>query len=256
MIKRVDHIIIRTPDPYQTSKEIEKAFGLVAPPVMDFGVFASAMLTFGNVNIEVLRLGDKTDFEPYLYGVAFEAHKKSWALLDDLKQRNIEHTLPIKQETQMVSWTNTMLKGLLDNVMPSNYGIYSDNRFNRGLSSFFSKLMGLDFVVKSLIKDVGDALIFFCEYDERIKEYQEYSQKVFSAFKGGTYGLKGVDAIVIEKTKENENWEKIGEPSDENSVKLVFEDGAINKLDSIILNAKQIYDNKVIMIGEVRFSIL
>ncbi|HGZ71365.1 MAG TPA: hypothetical protein ENK74_08165 [Nitratifractor sp.] len=149
-----------------------------------------------------------------------------------------------------------MLKGLLDNVMPSNYGIYSDNRFNRGLSSFFSKLMGLDFVVKSLIKDVGDALIFFCEYDERIKEYQEYSQKVFSACKGGTYGLKGVDAIVIEKTKENENWEKIGEPSDENSVKLVFEDGAINKLDSIILNAKQIYDNKVIMIGEVRFSIL
>lgn len=255
MIKKVDHIIIHTPDPYQTSKEIEEIFGLVAPPVMEFGMFSSAMFTFGNINIEVLKLGDKKDFKPYLYGMAFEAHKESWELLDDLKQHNIEHTLPIKQETEMVSWTNTMLKGLLDNVMPSSYGIYSNTRFNRVLSRFFGKLMGLDFVVKFLMKDVGDSLIFFCEYDKRIKEYNEYSQKVFSAFKGGTYGLIGVDSIAIEKIKENENWEEIGKPSDESSVKLVFEESNKNRLDHIVLNAKKVYGNEVVMIGNVKFVI-
>ncbi len=182
MIQKIDHLIILTPDPYETSKQIEEAFGLVAPPVMEFGMFASAMFTFGNVNIEVLKLGDKQSFKPYLYGMAFEPNKEPWELLEDLEQANIEHTLPIKQSTQMVSWTNIMLKGLLDKEMPSSYGMQKSTTFNRYLAKFFEKLMGFDFVVKSLIKDVGESMIFFCSYDERIKAYQEYSQKVFSAF--------------------------------------------------------------------------
>jgi len=255
MIKRVDHIIIRTPDPRKTSKEIEAKFGLVAPPVMEFELFASVMFTFGNVNIELLKMGEETDFEPYLYGVAFESHKESWALLGDLKQRNIEHTLPITQKTEMISWTNIMLKGLLDNVMPSSYGMHSDNKFNRAMSRFFEKLMGLNFVAKALMKDVGDALIFFCEYDERIKEYNEYAQKVFSAFKGGTYGIKGVESLVIQRSKENENWENIGNLSDSNSVQLLFKGSDINKLDHIVLDSQTLYYDEVVMIGNVKFVI-
>jgi len=255
MIKRVDHIIIRTPDPRKTSKEIEEIFGLVAPPVIEYELFSSTMFTLGNVNIELLKMGNETDFEPYLYGIAFESHKESWELLSDLKQRNIEYTLPIKQKTEMISWTNIMLKGLLDNVMPSSYGMYGDNKFNRVMSRFFTKLMGFDFVAKALMKDVGDALIFFCEYGERIDEYNEYAQKVFSAFKGGTYGIKGVDSIVIQKSKENENWEKIGEPSDTNSVKLLFEESDANKLEHIVLNAQTLYGDEVVVIGNVKFLI-
>jgi len=255
MIKRVDHIIIRTPDPRKTSKEIETIFGLVAPPMMEYELFASVMFAFGNVNIELLKMGDETDFEPYLYGVAFESHKESWELLADLKQRNIEHTLPITQKTEMISWTNIMLKGLLDNVMPSSYGMYSDNKFNRAMSRFFEKLMGFNFVAKALMKDVGDALIFFCEYDERIDEYNEYAQKVFFASKGGTYGIKGVESIVIQKSEENENWAKIGEPNDADSVKLLFEESDANKLEHIVLNAQTLYGDKVVMIGNVKFVI-
>lgn len=255
MIKRIDHIIIRTPDPHKTSKEIEAIFGLVVPPVMEFEMFSSAMFPLGNVNIELLKLGDEKDFAPYLYGVAFEPSKESWALLGDLKRHNIEHTLPIKQKTEMVSWTNIMIKGLLDNVMPFSYGIYNDNRFNRAMSSFFTKLMGFDFVIRALMKDVGDAFIFFCEYDEKINEYNAYAQKVFSAFKGGTYGLKGVDSIVIQKSKDNENWEKIGNPSDANSVKLVFEESDINRLDHIILDAQKVYGDEVVMLGDAKFVI-
>ncbi len=255
MIQRIDHIIILTPDPYETSKQIEKVFGLVVPPVMEFGMFSSAMFTFGNVNIEVLKLGDKQSFKPYLYGVAFEAEKQPWELLDDLKQANIEHTLPITQSTQMISWTNVMLKGLLDNVMPSSYGMHKETTFNRLLSKFFEKLMGLDFVVKAVMKDVGESMIFFCTYDERIKAYQAYSQKVFSAFAGGTYALKGVESIVIEKEKSNTSWESLGTPTDENSVKFKFIDSDKNRLHSITLHAEKTHDNKEIMIGDVRFII-
>jgi len=187
--------------------------------------------------------------------MAFEAHKESWELLNDLKQQNIEHTLPIKQETEMISWTNIMLKGLLDNVMPSSYGMYTNNSFNRILSKFFTKLMGLDFIVKSMMKDVGKSFIFFCDYDERMKAYEEYSQKVFSAFNGGKYMLKGVESVIIEKVESNNTWEKLGNPSDESSAKFQFVNSDKNKLDSIILNAEDIYDNKEIMIGDVRFVI-
>ena len=255
MIKRIDHIIIRTPNPYQTSKEIEEAFGLVAPPVMEFGMFSSAMFTFGNINIEVLRLGDEKDFKSYLYGMAFEPHKEPWALLEDLNKRHIDHTIPMRQETEMISWTNTMLKGLLDNLIPSSYGNYANNSFNRLLSKLFEKLMGLDFVVKALMKDVGDSMIFFCSYDEKIKAYQDYSQKVFSAFHGGKYSLKGVENIVIEKVKSNSTWEKLGNPSNASSAQFKFVESERNRLDHIILNAEETYDNKEIMIGDVKFVI-
>ncbi|MBA1420586.1 MAG: hypothetical protein FAF03_06935 [Epsilonproteobacteria bacterium] len=255
MIKRIDHIIILTPNPYQTSKEIEEAFGLVAPSIMEFGMFSSAMFTFGNVNIEVLKLGDKQSFKPYLYGVAFEANKQPWELLEDLKQANIEHTLPIKQSTQMVSWTNVMLKGLLDKEMPSSYGMQKNTTFNRYLAKFFEKLMGFDFVVKSLMKDVGESMVFFCSYDERIKAYQEYSQKVFSAFSGGRYGLKGVESIIIEKEKSNTSWERLGTPQDEDSVQSEFIESDKNRLHSIVLDAEKSHDNKEIMISDVKFII-
>ena len=255
MIQRIDHIIILTPDPYETSKQIEEAFGLVSPPVMEFEMFSSAMFTFGNVNIEVLKLGDKQSFKPYLYGVAFEANKQPWELLEDLKQANIEHTLPIKQSTQMVSWTNVMLKGLLDKEMPSSYGIQKNTTFNRYLAKFFEKLMGFDFVVKSLMKDVGESMVFFCSYDERIKAYQEYSQKVFSALSGGRYRFKGVESIIIEKEKSNTSWERLGSPKDDSSVQLAFKESNKNRLHSIVLQAEKNYDNKEIMIGDVRFII-
>jgi len=222
---------------------------------MEYELFASVMFTFGNVNIELLKMGDETDFEPYLYGIAFESHKKSWELLSDLKRCDIEHTLPITQKTEMISWTNIMLKGLLDDVMPSSYGIYSDNKFNRAMSRFFTKLMGLNFVAKALMKDVGDALIFFCEYDERIDGINKDAQKVFSASHGGTYGIKGVESLVIQKSEENENWAKIGEPSEESSVQFKFVESDKNKLDHIMLYADKTYGNKEIMIGNVKFLI-
>ena len=255
VIERIDHIIIHTPDPYETSKQIEEAFGLVAPPVIEFGMFASAMFTFGNVNIEVLKLGDKESFKPYLYGMAFEGNKEPWALLGNLKEANIEHTLPIKQVTEMVSWTNVMLKGLLDKEIPSSYGMQINTTFNRYLAKFFEKLIKFDFVAKSLIKDVGESMVFFCSYDERIKAYQEYSQKVFSAFNGGKYQLEGVESILIEKSTGNRHWDRLGSPKSEKSVRLEFIESDKNRLNSIRLKSRKFYEYKEITIGNVKFII-
>ena len=47
-------------------------------------------------------------------------------------------------------------------------------------------------------------------------------QKVFSAFNGGKYMLKGVESVIIEKVESNNTWEKLGNPSDESSAKFQF----------------------------------
>ena len=90
MIKNIDHILIQTPNATETLQEIEDTFGLKAfVPVTHYGYFTSAIVRFGNTDIEVVELGDKKDFKPYLYGIALASTKPCWGLLADLNKKNI-----------------------------------------------------------------------------------------------------------------------------------------------------------------------
>jgi len=261
MIKSVDHILIHTAAAENTLDEIEKAFGIKAYiPLTHYSYFRSAMLCFGNVDIEIVEIGDKKGFEPYLYGVAFEPNKTTWKMIDELQMHALAHTLPLtvhaEENGTKFSWTVISLSGLLDNVAKVPYGtnwMFGNNLYAHMMSNLFSTLMKSAAISKASTKDTGEASIFFCEFDNLLEERTK-RREIF-LHNGGKYGLKGVESIAIEKESNNNVWEKLGSPISKDSVKLEFIESEKNRLHSIILNADKTYNNKEIMIGDVKFVI-
>jgi len=259
MIKNIDHILIHTPNATETLQEIEKTFGLkVSVPVTHYGYFSSAIVRFGNTDIEVVELSDKKDFKPYLYGLALDSSKTCWELLSDLNKDNIEHTLPltIKHKYSALSWTSVTLKEGLDNPMPIAYGLYTQNFFTQNMSKFFGWLMSKDSIAKVMTKNVGESALFFVEFHNDIEALRkECTEDFLVTQNGGKYNLLNVESIAIEKTKDNTLWDKLSQPSDTHSPKLTFSESKKNKLKHIVLNAKETYNDKEVMIGDVRFII-
>ena len=259
MIKNIDHILIQTPNATETLQEIEDTFGLKAfVPVTHYGYFTSAIVRFGNTDIEVVELGDKKDFKPYLYGIALASTKTCWELLVDLNKENIEHTLPltIKAKHNTLSWTSVTLKEGLANPMPIAYGLYTQSFFTQNMSKFFGYLMSKDFIAKAMTKNVGESALFFVEYHNDIEALRKESTHDFLVTQnGGKYNLLNVESISIEQTKESTLWDKLGQPSDTHSPKLTFIESKKNKLQHIVLNAKEMHHDKEIMIGDVKFIV-
>jgi len=244
MIKSIDHIIIHTPDAKQTLQEIEEAFGLKAyVPITDYGYFTSAIVRFGNSDIELLEMGDKKDFKPYLYGLALEGHKEPWELLEDLNAQKIAHTLPFttSPKNSSLSWTTLSLKGLLDNPTPTAYGLSSKNFLTTKVAKFFDWLFSKDAIAKAMIKDIGESAVFFVKYHDDLKKPPTNMDSV------------SIKTIVIERTKSNDNWQRLGQPKDENSPKLTFIESEKNKLSHIVLNSDK---EGELFIGDVKFVLV
>jgi hypothetical protein len=241
MIKSIDHIIIHTPDAKQTLQEIEEAFGLKAyVPITDYGYFTSAIVRFGNTDIELLEMGDKKDFKPYLYGLALEGHKEPWALLEDLNAQKIAHTLPFttRPKNSFLSWTTLSLKGLLDNPTPTAYGLSSKNFFTTKIAKFFDWLFSKDAIAKAMIKDIGESAVFFVNYHDDFKKPQMDIETL------------SINAIMIERISSNDKWEMLGQPSDGGSPKLAFIESDKNRLSHIVLNSDK---EGALFIGDVKF---
>ncbi len=257
MIDRIDHILIHTATPEETLDEIEKAFGIEAYiPLTQYGFFRSAMLCFGNVDIEVVEMGEKKGFEPYLYGVAFEPSKPSWETIDALQTQAIPHSLPVRIYTETFSWTSISLGGFLDHEMKMPYGtnwMFGNNFYAHMMSRLFSTLMKSDAISKASGKDKGEASLFFCEFhdmpEDRAKAKEAFLQD------GGKYGLVRVESIMIEKKPDNNAWKKLGSPASKESVSFEFMESDKNRLHAIRLKAKESYHDRVIMIGDVKFVI-
>ena len=261
MIKSVDHILIHSATPEKTLSEIEKAFGIKAYiPLTQYGFFRSAMLCFGNVDIEVVEMGTKKDFKPYLYGIAFEPSTSSWETIDTLQTHTVAHTLPIKIDAEAndtkFSWTSISLGGFLDNEMKMPYGtnwMFGNNIYGHIISNLFSTLMKSNTISKVSGKDKGDASLFFCEFHD-LPENRAKAKEAFLQ-DGGKYGLSGIESIMIEKESSNTAWERLGIPKDESSVQLKFIESDKNRLHSIVLHAEETYGNKEIVIGDVKFIV-
>ncbi len=204
-------------------------------------------------NIEVVEIGEKKDFEPYLYGVAFEPSQSSWETIDTLQTQTIAHTLPLSIDATYndakFSWTIISLEGLLDDVPKVPYGtswMFGDNFYGHMMSSLFSTLMKSDAISKASTKDTGDASIFFCEYRDLPSGRKELKEAFIED--GGKYGLVGVESIMIEKKLDNNAWQKLGSPVSKESVAFEFIESDKNKLHSIRLKARESYHDRVIMI--------
>lgn len=257
MIERIDHILIHTATPEKTLAEMEKAFGIKAYiPLTQYGFFRSAMLCFGNVDIEIVEMGDKKGFEPYLYGVAFAPSTSSWNTIDALQTQAILHSLPVRIYAESFSWTSISLGGFLDHEMKVPYGtnwMFGNNFYAHMMSRLFSTLMKSDTISKASGKDKGEASLFFCEFHD----FPEDRAKAKKAFlqDGGKYGLAGVESIMIEKEPDNRLWEKLGAPISKDSAILAFTQSDKNRLNHIRLTSRNSYYDKEIMIGDVKFVI-
>lgn len=262
MIKSIDHILIHTPTPEKTLDEIEKVFGIEAyVPLTQYSYFRSAMLCFGNVDIEIVEMGEKKGFEPYFYGVAFEPEKSSWETVDALQTCTIAHTLPVRVHAEAnnvsFSWTSISLGGFLDNIIKVPYGtnwMFGNNLYTHMMSRLFSTLMKSDTISKASVKDPGEASLFFCEYHDIAQENRAKVREIFLQ-NGGTYALTGVEAIMIEKEPNNRSWKKLGAPISKDSAVLAFMESDKNRLNHIRLTSRNSYYDKVIMIGDVKFVI-
>lgn len=255
MIKRIDHILIHTPTVQKTIKEFEKVFGIEAVgPLKHYTYFSSGMFDFGNVAIEIVQMGEKKDFEPYLYGVAFEPEVSSWETIDKLDKKSIPHTLPLLAKADNnLSWTTISMSGLLDNpaLIPyGNKGAVGNNFLTHMMAKFFSKLMEVKFIAQSMVKDIGKSSVFFCEYHD-IPKIESRSLKE----EENPYGITGVASIMIEKKEDNNTWEILGKPTDKTSVSLEFTASIENRLKHIVLNTTRDYNDKDIMIGDVKFRL-
>lgn len=86
--------------------------------------FSNAVFRINTTDVELFKCGTKSNFQPYLYGIAFGAHQSPWQLVDDMQ--NIEHTPPMRTTVTTSDgatiWSVLMLKGLLDNPSPAAYG--------------------------------------------------------------------------------------------------------------------------------------
>ena len=259
MVENIDHILIHASNVMATLQEIEDTFELKASvSLAHYGYFSSAIVRFGNTDIEIVELGDKKDFKPYLYGLALASSKTCWDLLADLNKENIAHTLPltIKSKYSTLSWTSVTLKEGLDNPMATAYGLYTQNFFTQSMSKFFGWLMSKDSIAKAMTKNVGESALFFVEFHNDIEALRkECTEDFLVTQNGGKYNLLNVESIAIEKTKGNTLWEKLGQPSDTHSPKLTFTESKKNKLKHIVLNAKETHRDREIMIGDVRFII-
>ena len=262
MIKSLDHILIHTATAENTLDEIEKVFGIKAYiPLTQYGYFRSAMLCFGNVDIEIVEMGEKRGFEPYLYGLAFEPLHPSWETIDALQTRAIPHTLPLKVHAKngdiSFSWSIITLGDLLDDGAKVPYGtnwMFGNNFYSHMMSRFFSTLMKSDALSKASTKDVGESSLFFCEYHDMPQKHRDEARTAFIQ-NGGKYDLAGVENVMIEKKPNNTSWEKLGTPLSKDSVLFEFMESDKNRLNHIRLKSKKPYDNKEITIGNVRFVI-
>ncbi|MCB4759033.1 MAG: hypothetical protein LGB78_08490 [Sulfurovum sp.] len=261
MIKTIDHIIIHTPTPQKTLSEMEDAFGIKAyVPLRDYGYFQSAMIRFANVDIEILKMGEKEDFVPYLYGIAFEPTKSVWQTIDVLEKEQISHSLPSKTTVSYddisLSWSAITLDKLLDNAIkvPCGNGyMYANNWLGKSMARLTDKLMKVDTIRKAVLKDVGRGMVFFCVYEPYPKKERKMASKALMDSDGGKYKIAKVQSIVIKRDKQHSTWDKLSLFQDENSAQIEFETSEVNKISHVVLKSSEDYHDKEIMIGDVRF---
>lgn len=258
LINKIDHIIVHAQNPESFMQEMENTFGIQAyRPVVNFGYFSSGIIRFGNLEIEILGLGVKKDFQPYWYGIAFESVKPHWQTIEDLQTEKLAHTLPIftevNVENKTYAWRVILLKGLLDNSIPILCGIgffFANNVVTKTLSKITDKLMRMQWLRELTSKDAGSAMALFCHYHFDVQTLRNKEDTVFKQQGGGVFGIQKITHVVIGKTKNNQSWSKLGIPLNKNSAGLKFVESKVNKIQYIVMQANQ---NKKIVIGNVTF---
>lgn len=235
VIKQLDHIIVRTRDPRGLFSLFTETLRLpISWPMASYPVFSSGGVALGNVNLEILSVGARSNSDEAkarFCAVAFE----STSLEDKVKTlrtRGISHSpvLPyveIDERGEGVElWANVMLGGLLG----KNFWVDSLVRMSRlpGATRNSNAGKSNPVVRWSTDKMFGSALVFLVEYfyenfahRPHWSEFKNHDEKrAFDLEKlrereGGPLGVLAAKEIVAGVKNYDEvqaNWRKLFAP--------------------------------------------
>lgn len=201
----VDHLMIQVPNTSAAFDLFNGSFGLpVAWNLSDYGSFSSGGVSFGNVNLELINMSEKSlDNESVpqrngIIGIAFQPGDSLNGSLSSLDARQIRYGPP---EPFVMEWSGEP-RTLWTNV-------------------FFEEFM-------------PDSLVFYCNYSFDANKRREMMKSELHERNGGPGGILGLSEIGIDYSTEStrNNWERfVSLSGDESSDLLQAADGVSIRLN-------------------------
>ena len=182
-IEQVDHLMVQVPEPEQLYQLFSADLGLpIAWPMVDYGPFKSGGVSFGNVNLEVLKSSQEMRSQGLIpdgngiIGIAFQPSEPLESTVNVLDAGKVPRgpILPfsvVQNGTSMTLWKNLELS----DMMPGS-------------------------------------LIFYCEYTFRDQSgFRQRMEQMLATANGGVLGVTGLKEITIEYADPSflGKWQKI-----------------------------------------------
>lgn len=96
VVSHIDHVLVRVERPEPLFSTLTDVLGLPSPwPLSSHPAFASVGVSFGNVDLELVRFGEPSERRPNarLYGLAFDPTAATLAKSQgELKRRDLSHS--------------------------------------------------------------------------------------------------------------------------------------------------------------------
>lgn len=236
VVKQLDHVIARVDDAAALHSLFSETLQLpVSWPVKSYEAFTSGGISLGNINLEILTVGTKSEKEALARFCAFAFECESLSeTVDELGRRGLKCSSvvpyiesPAKGLPKTHLWSNAFMDGLIGSDLWTRYVIFSTKM--PGYMFWAGILRGSRIEQQGMSRLFNGALVFLVEY-----EYQNFKNMPFwSDFKnhdekraadaealragqGGALGLESVREIVVsvkDYEAANENWKKLLAPA-------------------------------------------
>jgi hypothetical protein len=237
-IKQLDHIIARVDDALSLHRLLSETFQLpVAWPVTSHQAFTSGGISLGNLYLEILTAGVKSDSGRGTNGrfcaFVFECDSLE-ASVRQLQKRGLRCSSvvpyiesPAAGEPKVHLWSNAFLDGLVGSDLWTRYVIFSTKM--PGYQFWANLLRGSSIERQGISRLFSGALVFLVKYEYRNfknmplwSDFKDHDEKrradaeSLRAKDGGAIGLESVREIIL-SVKDfdgaNENWKQLCAPA-------------------------------------------
>jgi hypothetical protein len=229
IVRRIDHIIIRTNDPEELFSLFADTFQL--PVVWDVAThdfFTSGGVFVGNVYLEMMRFGRAKEpssaeaTEAKVFGIAFEPYclRKS---LDELRKQNIPHSPPFYSMGRRIdgkqgkAFTNVTLGKLLSDNRNFYLGKWfgGNSHFNLALGELVSKMLTFGWSGEVVSRMIDDTMIYICEYTHDNDALRLAKSDGLRSGQGGALGVEYMKEVVLgvkDLKRKQSSWQNFLKP--------------------------------------------
>jgi hypothetical protein len=283
IIRRLDHVVLRTDDPRGLFSLLAGVLRLpVVWDVTEYDFFVSGGVFAGNVYLEAVSFGLRQDARrrqpsrAEIWGLAFEPFSLRESL-DELAERGLPHSPPFYSigtrldREQGLAWTNVTLGGLLSDNWKSFYlgrRLGGNSPFSLLLGKLFSKLLTLRWAGALVSRAMNDPTIYLCEYTHDNESLMATACEELERRRGGALGIRCVKEVTLGVTRIEEkqaSWQNLLSPIkpiapatwkvlDGPALRLVS--ASENRIESLVLRVSSLPEAKAFlaakgMLGEV-----